>query len=278
MIVLPDRRCGTVEKGGLYMISRKSIFGTLRPFTALAAPLAAEIANVRRPEVVDIARTLCGVAGLIHLDPHVDFGRFAKLPKIGLADFWGKAAGYVNTWDCVEETQRLGVCRRIANVPSVPLPCPILMLHAEAVVEPFNWIAMWYWLHDRHGIEWDVQGVQVLRKYVEDGQPLQDCRVVGVGDQPWREANSLGRAGDDDFMWHPYVGLWHIIPQLRERRLLKKFREECSVRFEEGIFGVSWISDFCLVLEDDQDEVLGHLAVKGVIPALTENDPRVKEA
>lgn len=36
-------------------------------------------------------------------------------------------------------------------------------------------------------------------------------------------------------------------------------------------------TDFCLVLEDGQDEIPGHLAVKGVIAAVAQDDPRAKE-
>lgn len=270
MLVLPNRRCGKVKKGAMYMVSRKSVLGTLLPFTAIASPLPGEVRNPRKPEVIDTSRTLTGLAGLIHVDPHVSFGRFARLPRVGLADFWGKSAGYVNVWDCIEETQRLGICRRVAQIPDVPLPCPVLMLHAEAVVD-VDWISVRYWLGGR-GIRWDFQGVQVLRKYVEDGQPLQDCRTVGVEDQPWREAHSLARKGDDDFMWHPYAKLWEVIPQLKKRRLFGRFREECSVRFEEGIFGLAWITDFAWCLREGEKEVPDHLAAKGVIPAVAEGD------
>lgn len=267
MLVLPNRRCGTPEKGALYMVSRESVFGTLALFTAIASPLPAEVRNSRKPEVVDTSRTLTGLAGLIHPDPHVSFGRFARLPRIGIADFWGQSRGYRNVWDCVEETRRLGVCRKVANVFDVPLPCPVLMLHAEAVITPGRaWSSVGGWLFGQ-GIEWDVAYYQ--------GEDATD--IVTVEKQPWREVGSLGRVGDDDFSWHPYVELWGVVSKLRERRLFSKFRDECSIRFEEGVFGLSWISDFVYTLKDDEAEVPVHLAEKGVVGALTQDDPRVKE-
>lgn len=259
MLVLPNRRCGKVALGGLYAVSRKSVFGTLAPFTAIASPLPAEVRNPRRPEVIDTARTLCGLAGLVHVDPHVTLGRFARLPKIGLADYFGRSQGYRSTWDCIEETQRLGVCRRVAQVPNVPLPCPVLMLHAEAVVDA-DVDVMREWLFE--------EGIVV---FAQSGRVYD----TNLEDQPWREASSLGRKGDDNFMWHPHVGLWRIIPHLRERRLFKRFRTDCGVRFEEGVFGLSWITDFCYTLKDDEVEVPLPLAMKGVVGAYAEDDSRV---
>lgn len=275
MIVLPNRKCGKVKSGGLYAIGRKGVFGTLLPFTAIAAPLPAEVANPRKPQVVDTARTLTGLAGLVNYDEAAIIGRFARLPKIGLADYWGQSQGYRNVWDVVEETQRFGICRRVANVPSVPLPCPVLVLHAEAVmsVPPSrSGVTIKSWL-DGYGIRWDFQGVQALREYVEDVQPL----LVSVDDQPWREAHSLGRKGDDDFMWHPYTDLWRIIPELKRHQLFKRFRQECSARFEQGVFGISWLTDFCYVLKDDETEVPAHLAERGVVGAFAQDDLRAKE-
>jgi len=270
VIALPNRRCGKVTPGGLYAVSRMSAFGTLLPFTAVAAPLPAEVANARKPEIVDTARTLCGLAGLVHLDPHVDIGRFARLPKIGVADYWGQSQGYKSVWDCVEETQRLGVCRRVANVPSVPLPTPVLMLHAEAVMDVSGQRAR-DWLTEQFG--WTAEQEPAWASSVYSDR----FGMVDVEDQPWREAHSLGREGDDDFMWHPHVKLWEIMPQLRKRRLFSKFRGECGVRFEEGVFGLSWITDVAYVLKRGEKEVPNHLAARGVIAAVAQDDSRARE-
>jgi hypothetical protein len=266
VIILPNRKCGTPVKGGTYGISRMALGGGLKPLTALAAPLPAEIANPRKPQLVDTARTLTADVGLWAPDPDWDYqGRFARLPRTGLADFFGVSQGYRNFWDVLFETSVKGLCRRVAQPLDIPLPCPVLLMHSQVVVDA-DWVDVEEWLREQ-GIEWAPGHLDSTPEGLVRNTAMMD-------DQPWREAQSLGHTGDDDFLWHPHSLLWQAIATLCERRLLAKFVRECDVQFGQGVGGLSWLTDWAMVLREDQDEVPDHLARKGVIAAVTEDDPR----
>jgi hypothetical protein len=240
--------------------------GTLLPFTALVAPFPAEIENPRAQQAISISATLENATGL-WLPDGTSQKSFAGLPVYGVADLWGKGAGYKTVWDVIEETRQKGVCRRIPQVPEVELPCPILMMHMDAVVSrtyraPHD---LKVWLHG-HGVEWSMTGG-------EDEPP--GYQLGTVSGQPWHsEAESLGRVGDDDFMWHPYVKLYKKIAGLKEEKLFSEFCRQFGM--EQGVFGLSWITKFAYVLGEGETEVPDHLKAKGVEAAVGEDDPRAK--
>lgn len=266
LVVLPSRKCGTPKKGGLYSISLMSPNGTLEPFTALVAPQPAEIDNPRSPQVVSIPATLESEIGGLHFPTGQESRLWKSIPSVGLADLWGVGAGYKDTWDAVAETKAKGICRRVAKVSDLRTPIPVLMMHMEAVVtlpETVTWDEVNAWLDER-----DIEPVQT---YDPDA-------AVFIHDKPYLDEEKLGRVGCDTFLWHPYIKLYMLLSELRARRLRTKFLREFDVSLTQGIFGLSWITAFVYVLGEDEDTVPDELAQKGVLSAITEDDPRREEA
>lgn len=258
MMVLPKRKCGRV-KCGLYAVSEASENGTLEPWTWLAYPFPAEIANPRKAEPISMGDTLDMRAGLWPPTPYPvkPYG----LPAVGVADLWGRSAGYKDAWDVAHECSFKGTARRIAQVPDVPLPYPVLALHKEAMlVSPLGWGVVQDWLLG-HDLVWS---------------PMGDGVDWTVDDTPWVGAESLGRVGDETYHGHPYTGLMRVMPELRRRRLRSQFVRECQIEFEEAVFGMTWITAIVWVLGEEESAVPKELAKKGVLPAMGEGDPRAK--
>ena len=120
MIVLSNRKCGRPKAGALYMISRKSAGGTLLPFTAIAAPLSAEIASPRKPEVVDVAAfELTDTRD----DPNADSFPVIHDNAIGFNDFRGMELQIYLTpeelGDCNDISRNLGDNRGHGLHPSL---------------------------------------------------------------------------------------------------------------------------------------------------------------
>lgn len=255
MIVLPRRKCG-VPRPGLYAVGARAPRGTLNAFTAIAAPVEAYIANPRAAEKVHIHASLSAGYGLIPPGPGLGSEPFAQLPIWGMADLWGKSAGYKTVWDVIEETVAKGVARRIPKVPDVTLPCPLLMLHMNTFASPRM-----------------TTNTDTLRELLPEFFSGSPPNALFLFDQPWRDAKSLGRSGDDTFMSHPHVRFWQVIGQIDTRKRNKTLKE-LDVRLTEGIFGFTWITAFCQVLKPHEDRVHDNLAQVGVLPALAPNDPR----
>jgi len=260
LVVLPDRKCGTPRKG-LYMTGELSPSGTLLPFTALAAPFEAIIAHPRSYQKVDIWETLYHANGLRTSGCAPPF---AGLPQQGIADLWGKSAGYECVYDVAIETCMKGICRRIAKVPDLETPFPVLMMHMHAVVDaPIPEMA-WDWL-ETMGIEWSrTQGIE---------------NPIDVLDRPWQAASSLGRVGDQDYMTHPHFDLWRVISEMAvNENYLDWWLEDNQVELRQGVFGLGWITKVVYVLGKDDEEVPEAYADRGVLPAVNTHDPRAAGA
>ena len=255
MFVLPDRRCGT-PRSGLYLVSRMSPNGTLLPFTALASPFESMIANPRSYQVVDMPATLINLS----LTFDSDLEPTHNLPKYGIADMWGMAAGYLYVWDAIEETCRLGVSRRVGNIPDLPFPIPVLMMHMHAVLDAPSG-ACWDYLSRQYGFE------QICD---------HDGTIGTIGNMPWCLAKSLGHVGDNDYLWHPYAKLWELVPQMDRDEKLDWFLEWFQVEQRPGVFGLSWITHAAYVLGPGETEVPAKWADRAV-PAVNERDPRAKD-
>lgn len=252
MFIMMNRKCGKVKGGGLYLVGEPSPDGTLLAFTAIAAPFEARIAHPRNHQIVDVPTTLLKADGL-----RVDGNdSFAGLPKIGIADLWGKSAGYTTVWDVIAETATKGISRRVAHIPDIPRPFPILMMHMNTVLNIPNPNAAVEWLLD-HGITIN-----------EEVYPL-----FGM---PWRGAESLGHVGDKTYLDHPYVALWAALAAL-DPELMQMFLEYHQIEFRQGVCGLSWITQAVYVLKDDETDVPEELAEKGVIAGIGESDPRAAE-
>jgi len=228
----------------------------LNTFTAIAAPVEAEIHNPRAAEKVHIYATLNAGYGLIGPGPGLGSQRFAQLPTWGMADLWGKSARYKTVWDVIQETFFKGVARRIPTVPDVTLPCPLLMLHMNTFAN--------------RPMTSNISALKELLPEFFSGSPPNDLFLF---DQPWRKAASLGRRGDETFMSHPHVKFWEAIGQMDTRKRNKTLKR-MDVRLTQGIFGLTWITAFCQVLGPDEDHVQDNLAELGVLPALAPDDPR----
>lgn len=254
LFVLPKRKCGT-PRSGLYLVSRMSPSGSLLPFTALAAPFESMIANPRSYQVVDMPSTLLNLG----LTFDSDLEPTHNLPKYGIADMWGMSAGYPFVWDAIEETRRLGVSRRVANIPDIPFPIPVLMMHMHAMWDmPGTGETALNWLCDNFGWE-----------------SLSEHNGVAAStpSMPWCLAKSLGHVGDDDYLWHPYARLWELIPQIDRDERLEWFLEWFQVEQRPGVFGLSWITHAAYVLGPGETEVPAKWADRAV-PAVSETDPR----
>ena len=264
MIVMSDRECGEVQDGGYYGVGLSGPGGTLKMWTWLPAPLPAEIANPRAMQTIGVTPTLTGQGGLC--GPTGDDTSFAGLPTIGVADLWGKARGYKTPWLVAEETMRLhGISRRIPKPPDLPLPILVLVMHGDAVInlgkgtltDALLWIGK-------------ALAVDVFSPNWAD-----------LDTQPWREAESLAMAKDDNYAWHPYVLLWQFQEELRQKKLWGKFVKAFDVTTEQGVFALTWINAIVKVVGVDQepDEVLTEEDVrKGVQPAYHHDDPRADGA
>lgn len=262
MIIMHRRKCGT-PRGGLYAVGEMGPGGTLEPCTALVAPLEAEVTNPRAAEKVHIDQTLTSGFGLVPPDGH-EPTRFAGLPVVGLADLWGKSAGYRTAWDVLEETMAKGIARRIPKVPDVTLPCPVLMMHMDAVIKPKS--------QNGRNVAVDMA--------LFDSPALTKGSWAALVEQPWLEAESLGRAGDETYLDHLHVHFWsawrnHIFnePGSYAKHELKRM----EIDLVQGIIGIGWINAFVQVLEPDQYNVDPKLAAQGVVPGLAPNDPRVQD-
>lgn len=259
LFVLPNRKCGKVRQG-LYLISRTSPNGTLLPFTALVAPFEAYIANARSYQVVDIPSTLANLS--LTLDSDLEASH--NLPKKGLADLWGMSTGYKEVQDVIEETMLKGVSRRVAAIPDIEFPCPVLMMHMHAVLDIPDPERAWKWLNDKTGWE----------PYIEFAFPdMTDAPTVYVDSRPWLDAESLGHVGDDTYLWHAYAALYELIPQLQKDDLWDWFMEWFCIEYRPGVFGLSWITHAAYVLGPGETEVPAKWADRAV-PAVGESDPR----
>lgn len=269
MKVLPNRKCGRVKQG-LYAVGEMSSAGSLLPFTALVAPIPAEISNPRVAQRVGIAETLLAGAGLQPARGE----SFAGLPSVGVADLWGKSAGYETVWDAIAETRALGISRRIANVPDLVVPYLVLMMHMDADVysmqEAYATAASVWDIEIPEWFEMKRAGGSLLRPFVLNN-------AYSLWAQPFLEAKSLGIKDDDDFMYHPYVKLYAAIHELKKAYLYNEFKREFGIYTEQGVFGLSWVTSICYVLGEDETEVPPALAKRGVEAAVGEDDPRATE-
>ena len=249
LVILPDRKCGTPKKG-LYMTGTLSPTGTLHPFTALAAPFEALIAHARSYQKVDMWATLGQCNGLAFDGADLPF---ARLPRHGIADLWGKAAGYEHVMDVILETMEKGISRRIAKVPDLETPFPVLMMHVDAVVNaPIPEMA-WDWLED--------MGIYNLDRDT-------------VSTRPWHTAPSLGRTMDRTYLDHPYINVWEAIQKMDREDKLDWWIEDNQIELRQGVFGLGWITEVVYVLGKDEDEVPEKYVEKGVVAAVNEHDPR----
>lgn len=259
MHVMHKRLCGT-PRSGLYAVGEVSSNGSLLAFTALAAPVPAEIQNPRAAEKVHLRFTLNAGLGLVPPGPGLMDLPFAGLPLVGMADLWGKASGYETVSDVVGETLNKGIARRIPAVPDVSLPCPILMMHMDA-----------HFYAVREG--WQERVI----RFVNEWEPLWAIQC-NVEDQPWRDAPSLGRSGDDMYLWHPYMAFWQALSDIGGPTERERSVADMGGRMAQGIFGLTWVTKFVQVLRQDQDHVDEKYARQGVLPALSPDDPRAKDA
>jgi len=177
-------------------------------------------------------------------------GPFAGLPQYGVADLWGKSFGYDHVWDVIEETRRLGVSRRISGVPSLTPPYPVLMMHVEGFVSvPTG--------------DW-----QFVDRYFD---------VAEIDTRPWRDAESLGRVGDDSYLLHPHTEFYKFVSDMDRDDTLDDFMEYTRTEFHQGVFGLSWITDIVYVLGRNDTEVPEKYADRGVVAAVTQDDPRAED-
>jgi len=273
-LVLSNRKCGRVRGGGLYATGVLSPEGTLLPFTAIAAPFEAHVPNPRAPAYIDVPATLQRV-GLVSDAGNPAYAEpFAKLPRLGIVDLWGMSAGYETAWDVIEETCRLGISRRIAQVPSLQVPYPVLMAHKNAVVDFAHLEFVDDWLRD--WAERQPWGEGMSPTEPGWGYEYDTGKGFSVlyNEHSWLGAESLGRVGDDDYLWHHYVDLLWAVGQLTAQGVLDKFLHETGSELREGVFGLSWVTAIAYVLKPHETEVPEHLAEKGVVAAVPEGDPR----
>jgi hypothetical protein len=219
--------------------------------------------------LVGIAETLLGEVGLQPPSGEA----FAGLPLVGVADLWGKSAGYETVWDVIAETQAKGISRRIANVPDLEVPYPVLMMHMDADI---------YSSQEAYTPSVSVWDIEItkwfeMKRAEFDGSPFVLSGAHDLWAQPFVVAESLGRKGDDDFMYHPHVKLYTAIHELKKVKLYNEFRFEFNIYVDQGIFGLSWITSICYVLGEDETEVPPALAKRGVEAAVGEDDPRAAE-
>ncbi len=262
-MILKNRLCGATVPGGLYATGLPSADGSLLPFTALVAPVLAEIRNLRAQQIVSISETLMGGGGLAEPTGTEPF-RWKGLPAVGLADLWGIGAGYRDPWDVIQEVMEMGICRKVNAVSELRLPFPVLMMHMKADVN-----APW--------VDWTLPSdPDMLVERLGELTGLDD--IEGLWAQPFLEAQSLGWDGDDNYLWHPYVTLYQSMAELRAKKKYTEFCRKFGFVFTQGIFGLSWITSYYRPVKKDEpvDYVPDDLARQGVKSALTEDDPRAK--
>lgn len=258
LLVLPNRKCGRVRPG-LYLVGRGSPGGHLRRFTAIAAPFFAITPSPQAPFQIDVPTTLKR-AEYLRTDGTEEFG---QLPRVGIADLWGASAGYTNVWDVIAETRQYGITRRVAWIPDIPRPFPVLMLHVKA-----------YYNHaigaGRAALHLeDLFGKSKNTNWTLDFMPWH---VAGMPPNPYK----LGTVNCPDFMEHPHVDLWRqeasSDPHVRGE--LVHFKNLCGTELKQGVFGLSWVTDAVQVLRQGQDpsEVR-----TGCLPAVGEDDPRAAD-
>ena len=277
--VLPNRRCGTVKQGGLYACGELSPYGTLNAFTALVAAFDSEIANPRAAQAISIPQTL---EYLMLCPPGGNDREYKHLPAVGFADLWGKCY-YPTVWSVIEETMEKGISRHIAQVPDIPLPAPVLMMHMDAVIEPpdapdspfkhtFTPEDCQY-----QALEPMLAKLNVTWHYANDMGMTPTVRPFKWHDDA---VPSLGHRGDPTFMDHPYVSLYRAFSDLQDTKKLKKFLKDNKVNQAQGLFGLSWITKYVYVLKDDEDTVPDKFAhaAWAVEPGVGVDDPRAAHA
>jgi hypothetical protein len=195
---------------------------------------------------------------------------YSGTPAVGLADLWGKSAGYRSVYDVIEETQALGPCRRIARIPDVELPCPVLMMHMDAVL-----------FTDAGGNPDGSKLAAWLSPYLLD-QWEPENEVGHWLSRPWQdyEGSRLGRVGCDTWVEHPYVHLYEAIRALKKKRKYSAFLAEFGLAEYPAVFGLTWFTYWARVLGPDEteDDMSQAEIEAGVIPAYTQDDPRAQEA
>lgn len=250
LLVLPNRRCGRVRPG-LYLVGRRSPHGTLNAFTAIAAPFEAVIPYNRSYFVIDVPTTLTG-GHWLRTDGNAEFG---GLPRLGIADLWGKSVGYESVWDIIQETRLLGLTRRVSQIPDIPRPFPVLMMHVDAYFD-IPLLSLFMDILNNHEV------------HVDD--MLEDKSWTRLYDK------SIGRRGDPDFMDHQYVYLYEMQKVLERTGDWDGILEDCRVEMRQGVFGLSWVTDAVEVLPHDRNHVREDLAERGVLPAVSVDDPRAE--
>ena len=108
--------------------------------------------------------------------------------------------------------------------------------------------------------------------------PAYEELLPGINKMNW--LNTTGDAdfgyyaGDYDGGVHPMVGVYEALDNLRKERKYSQFIKNHGLMFDEAIFGASWITNLVYVLEDNEDQVPPHLAVKGFEAARLVNKSR----
>lgn len=271
MPILPDRKCGQVKEGALYLGSGMSPSGTYESCTVLAYAHPADVLNARAPVAIGLAATFDNNRAGAFAAPGGSTPAWKNFRRgLGLLDLWG-ASYYKEAYDALLETRMAGPNRRISpqtlKMVAGQLPIPIFMQHVRGMVStthPDGWDGVAealyklgdfeYWTNPENRDGWDLA-------------PMVEA-------QPWRAAESLGRVGDPTYWDHPYTEFLAILTELRDKGKLSKLTRDAQLVFEPGIVGLTWATRVLYVLPEGEDEVPEEYAAYGARPAIGEHDSR----